>query len=150
MKELVAGAKVRPVAEKYGVDPAALDRYFRYRVIPRAAKVMQTRAAREGKRVIRQLEEMQKIVKRVLDEELQNKNSPMVLSAAREFRAGAELLAKIFGLLKPDTLIQNINIRHTTVWVEIKDIIYQATEGYPEVRERIANAILRYVGDIDA
>ena len=147
VKELVAGAKVGEVAEKYEVDPKALDKYFKKRVLPRAAKVMWNRGAREGKRVVKQLQDIQKIVKRVLDEELANKNSPMVLAAAKEFRAGAELLSRIFGILKPDTIIQNINIRHTTVWVELKDIIYQATEGYPEVREKIASAIMRHIGD---
>ena len=61
----------------------------------------------------------------------------LLLDTANAINKQLELLARIQGQIKDIT----INITHTTVWIEIQQIILDATKGFPEVREKIADRL---------
>ena len=56
---------------------------------------------------------------------------------ARTLNTQLELLAKIQGQIKDVT----INIINTPVWIQLQQIILEATKDKPEVRKKIADAL---------
>jgi transposase len=61
-----------------------------------------------------------------------------IIEASRELRGNLELIAKIEGAIR-EQVINNYTVNQ--YWVEFKGIVMRATEGYPEVRERIVREL---------
>lgn len=59
----------------------------------------------------------------------------LLLDAARTLNQQLELLARIQGQIKDVT----VNITNAPVWIQLQQLILDATKGQPEVRKRIAD-----------
>ena len=140
VKALIAGKRsFRNIGEQYGISTTCIHDYLKEKLFPEAAEAIQKRN-RDGDYILDQIEEMQAIVREVLDRERNNQNSVMTLAAVREFRAGAEFLAKALGTLK-ESQGTTVNVTVNQYWTQYKTVILKATEGYPEVRKRIIEGL---------
>jgi hypothetical protein len=61
-----------------------------------------------------------------------------IIEASRELRGNLELIARIEGAIK-EQVVNNYTVNQ--YWVEFKGIVMRATEGYPEIRERIVQEL---------
>ena len=66
----------------------------------------------------------------------------LLIQAADAIGKQLKTVSEIYGLIKS----VNVNITQIEQWVEIKTVILQATEKYPEVRKKIADGLTRLTG----
>ena len=65
----------------------------------------------------------------------------LVIKTANAIGRKLELAAKLLGVLVPGEE-KAVRVTINQVWIDMRAIIMKATEGYPEVRERIAQGLL--------
>jgi hypothetical protein len=135
--------KLYDACEEYLRDPENPDRYT---LFPRAWEMDIVYRTKVGEKWVFRKEELQKLINDLrgmqydpVDVIVKSADPrKTIIEASRELRGNLELIAKIEGSIK-DTVTNNITVNQ--YWGEFKTVVMRATEGYPEVRERIVEEL---------
>jgi len=141
IQALIDGKSYRTITVQYGISATSVGRYMREKLSAQASQALEKRGEETGEMIVKQMDKIQSIVMEVLENERMKNNTFQILAAAREFRAGLEFLARIYGNVKEKNGDTIINVTQNNMYLELKDAVLKATEDNPEVRERIADAI---------
>ena len=136
--KLVSGLAVRPLAKEYDLGHMAMQRH-RANHLPR--ELVKAQALQEVEYADMLLERVEGLYSKALEimqrAEDDKKYQPAV-SALKEARSSLELIARLVGELKTGT---QINIVYNQQWVDLRQQIYNALEGHPEVKLKLAQAL---------
>jgi len=138
---LGAGTAARQIAKKYPpLGERAIQRHRVAHLSPAVVSVLAQREERGAVRIVDRLEALVTKVSALVDQAESTGASGVMLAAAREVRAGLELLARLTGELdeKPVTtinLLSSPEIQNLTV------VLLKALAPYPEARIAAAEAL---------
>lgn len=147
-RALLTGEPYRSIAALYGVSPTTLCRHKNH--IPEGLAMAQraTEVARADD-LLAQVEALRQRTMQILDRAEQadhractaqdaDRARRTALKAIKEARGNLELLARLMGELQSGT---QVNVLVSAEWVDLRTVILQAVEQYPEARRAIAEAI---------
>jgi hypothetical protein len=134
---LIAGDAYRDIARQYGVSKDALARHLLAHLGPQTAEV--NRAKQRD--ILAEVERMLARLDRALERAEASGDDRLLLLALRENRPTLELLAKLRGELDERPVV---NIVATQEWIILRSALLSATEGYPDVRAKVVEAIKRH------
>lgn len=139
---LAAGTGRRAVAQRFGVGEASVQRHRSAHLSPALVAAVAEEAEHARHRsLLDRIEDLVETVEGVMASAKEEGRSAPILAAARELRAGLELLGKATGELKPDGAVTVVNIATNPEWLALRTAILTALNGYPEARIALAEAI---------
>lgn len=138
--------KMYDACDEYLQDPTDPSRYY---LGPRAEEVQVVYIRQEGEHTFKLKDNLYNLLERALQENqklihVQWKHADprkLLLDTAQTLNRQLELLAKLRGMIKD---IQ-INIQNMPVWIQLKQLILDATNNHPDVRKSIADAFNRHL-----
>lgn len=130
---LVAGRSGQDIAAAHGVSEAAVHRHRRAHLSPALVAVAARRDERRSVRLVDRLDAVIARVEALVESAEEADNPSMMLAAAREFRSGLELLARLTGELdeKPQLIV---NLAASPELAGIIAALMAALAPYPEAR----------------
>lgn len=152
-KRLLRGDTRARIAQEFAVSAFALDRHFKNHLVraiaPRAHPLAQVSPETDVPEILRAdalVEELHRIRTKTheLLEKASNAGSTHAFGSPaqylREMREQLRLLAELEGRLREDREMQ-VNILINPEWVQLRTLILEALEPYPEAKEAVANAL---------
>ncbi len=139
---LAGGASRNEVARRFGVHSASVQRHRAAHLSP--ALVATAKAEAEGQRyrsLLDRIEDLVETIEGVMASAKEEGRPSAILAAARELRAGLELLGKATGELKPDGSVTVINLATSPEFLEVRRIILDALAPFPEASIAVARAL---------
>lgn len=140
-ESLVSGKPFRPIAERFSVSVAALSRHRSDHVSAALKAVVVERARDQAETLMDRVEGLIVRTERLLEASESSGKVAQALGAVRELRALLELLGKASGELKPDGLVQVLNVQTAPEWLAIRQVILAALSPHPEARVAVAGAL---------
>ncbi len=141
-KDILAGVSLRNIAERFSVSPTSLHRHKKH--IPEQLTIAQdAKEASQADRLLAEVKDLQNRATGILNKAEMAGDLPTALKAIKEAKGCLELLAKLQGELQQEG---TVNIHVNTEWVELRTIIMQALEPYPEAR----GCLVKVLGDSHA
>lgn len=139
---LVAGEGRRSIAKRFEVGEASVQRHRTSHLSP-ALAAAHHKAAEEGRHrtLLDRIEDLVDTIDGVMTGAKEEGKSGAILAAARELRAGLELLGKATGELKPDGVHVTFNIATNPEWLEVQRRLLSALGPFPEARIAVAEAL---------
>lgn len=137
-ERILTGFSVRKIAEEFDVDRMAVQRH-REGHLPR--DMVKSKQLQEMEQADKLLERVEGLYDKALDlmakAEADGKFQPAV-SAIKEARSNLELIARLVGELKTGT---HINLTYSPQYVELRQILVNTLEPFPEVRDKVVKAL---------
>lgn len=139
-ESLVAGRSQADISSEFGVNEASIQRH---RVSHLSPALVAVQARREERRSVKLVDRLDNVVAKVeaLIESAEEAGKPaQMLAAAREFRSGVELLARLTGELdeKPTMVF---NVMASPEVAEMAAALMLALAPYPEARIAAASVL---------
>lgn len=138
---LVSGTPYRNLAEQFSVSLAALSRHRSDHVSAALQAVVVERERDAAASLLDRVESLIERTERILSASEETGKVAQALGAVRELRALLELLGKASGELKPDGLVQVLNVQTSPEWLAIRQAILGALQSHPEARMAVAGAL---------
>lgn len=138
---LVAGTAYRNLAERYGLSLAALSRHRNDHVSAALQAVVIEREHDAASSLLDRVESLIGRTERLLSTAEESGKVAQALGAVRELRALLELLGKASGELKPEGLVQVLNVQTSPEWVQIRQAILMALAPHPDARVAVGAAL---------
>lgn len=134
---LLEGEPYRHIAVRYGTSVGALQRHKEHLPIGmvKAQEAQETAAADS---LLAQVKALQKKACSLLNKAEQAGDLRTALQGVREAKGCLELLAKLEGQLQQEG---TINITLAPEWLELRAVIIQVLEPYPEAKTKLAEAL---------
>jgi len=134
---LVAGISFRDLSRRFKIDKSALHRHKKNHIPTTLVKAEKTKELSRANNLIEKIEELRVKAERILRKAEANGDYRTALSGIRELTRIIEILARMQGEIQN----QNINIVLNTEWIELRTIILNALDEFPEAKIKVAEAI---------
>lgn len=138
---LVSGSPLRSIAAQFSVSVSALSRHRAEHV---SAALQAVAADRERDRAVSLVERIEDLIdrtERILAAAEESGKVAQALQAVGQLRGLLETYGKASGELKPDGLIQVLNVQTSPEWLAIRQALLGALGPYPEARVAVAGAL---------
>lgn len=139
-KGLIDGVPIRHLVQQYALSRDALYRHKREHLPKVMVKAKEVAEVAQADTLLDQLRRLQASTMEILKRN-NGADDRLALSAIREARGNLDLIGRLLGELdespKVAVLINNPE------WVNIRGVILQALDGYPEAKEAVVNALQR-------
>jgi len=138
--QLVKGATLEMLSQKYNVTISALYRHKQNHIPVQLAKAQEAKAVTAADTLLGRIGELDARADDVYTRALEDDNLAAAIGAIKELRAILELYAKLTGELQT----QNVNtIIVMPEWVKLRSAILCALQAYPEARQAVVEALGR-------
>lgn len=137
---LVEGASLRDIAGQYSVSKSSLHRHKESHIPVALTQAQEAQEVAHADNLLSQVQSLQAKALAILAKAEKCGDLKTALHGIREARACLELLAKLQGELQQEG---TINITLAPEWLELRAVILQTLEPFPEARIRLAQAIGR-------
>jgi tRNA(Phe) wybutosine-synthesizing methylase Tyw3 len=138
-KALVAGEPVRSVASRYvPLKPSSMQRHKEDHLPQTLSKAREARAVARADDLLLHVKALQGKSISLLKAAEEEGDFRTALAGVREARACVELLAKLTGELESQP---TINLTISPQWVELRAVIVQALEPFPDARHAVAKVL---------
>ena len=136
-KKIIQGETFRNIAKQYSLNYQAVYRHKEH--IPEAmTKAREAQEVAQADGLLEQVGQLQAKAWGLLSQAEAAGELRTALQGVREAKGCLELLAKMQGELQQEG---TINITISPEWLELRAIILQTLEPYPEAKERLAQAL---------
>ena len=134
---IINGEPLRNIAEHFDVATTSLHRHKEH--LP--AGMVQAKQAEEvtqADNLLAQVQDLQQRAVSLLDKAESAGDLKTALQGVREARGCLELLAKLQGELAQEG---TVNVTFAPQWIELRAVILQAIEPFPEAKEALTEAL---------
>lgn len=141
IKALIKGDKSqRGIAKQYDISHAAVRRYMNAKLIQQVAKSKKVQEKLTEQAFVEKIDEIENMLREILEEARngEDRDNHLAIKTIAEIRKGLEFLAKIHGMIKEQTVI---NIFNNPMFVQVQNVILDATKEHPEIREKIVKEL---------
>lgn len=138
---LVSGTSLRDLAARFSVSVSALSRHSQDHVSAALRAVVVSREREQAETLMDRVESLIERTERLLSSAETSGKVAQALAAVREMRALLELLGKASGELKPDGLVQVLNVQTSPEWLAIRSALLGALGPHPDARVAVAGAL---------
>lgn len=138
-KMLLDGEPYRSIAKHYSLSEAAVYRHKSH-LNGTLLKARRTREVAHADNLLDQVKDLQSRALKILSKAEKAEEWRAATSAIREARGCLELLGKLAGELKDG---QTVNIIVSPQWIELRAVILNALEPYPDARISVSKAMGR-------
>jgi hypothetical protein len=145
---LVAGRSQQDISAETGLHAASIQRHRVSHLSPALVAVQQRREERRSVRLVDRLDRVVTAVEKLVHAAEADGSSAKMLAAAREFRSGVELLARLTGELDERPQIAVVNVMASAEVAQMASALLAALAPFPEAR--IAAAQVLDVEDVTA
>lgn len=145
---LVAGRSQEFISAEYGPGEAAIQRHRVSHLSPALVAIVARREERRSVKLVDRLDAVVTSVEHLVHQAEADGSSAQMLAAAREFRSGVELLARLTGELDERPTIQVVNVLSSPEVAAMASALLSALAPYPEAR--IAAAAVLDVEEVEA
>lgn len=137
---LAAGKPARQIGKTFHLGERAVQRHRVAHLSPAVVAVMASREERGAVRIVDRLESLLEKVSALVERAEAEGSASMMLAAAREVRAGLELLARLTGELdeRPTT---TVNLLASAEVGQLVTVLLRALAPFPEARIAAADAL---------
>jgi hypothetical protein len=134
---VLGGASYRDITRQYGPSKDAVERHMAH--IPQLlVQASRSEEIAKADTLLDRVEELQEKTQAVLERVERTDNYLAMLGAIREMRANLTLIGEITKELNRQP---QINLALNPEWVELRTLIIQAVEPFPEATESILRAL---------
>ena len=136
-KAILEGETFRNIAKQFSLNYQAVYRHKEH--IPGAmTRAQEAEEVTQANNLLAQVEQLRAKAWELLSKAEQAGELKTALQGVREAKGCLELLAKLQGELQQEG---TINITLAPEWIELRQVILQVLEPYPEAREQLAQAL---------
>lgn len=137
---LVAGRSGEDISRSFQVSEASVQRHRVSHLSPALIAIKQRREERHGIKLVDRLESVVAKVENLIEIAEADKQPAMMLAAAKEFRSGVELIARLTGELdeRPQVVV---NLASSPELAQIISLLMSALAPYPDARIAAANVL---------
>ena len=137
-KALIEGATIRYIAGQYNLSSSAVQRHKDSHLPKKLAKAKEAKEVTEADSLMAELVNLKSKATSLLDQAEATQDYRTAIAAITPIRQVIETLAEIRGELNRQEVV---NISISPVWVEIKAVVLDALQPYPEAKIAVANAL---------
>ena len=143
-RALVSGTPRTALASRHGLSEPAVRRHEDTHLPERLSKAAEAAEIAEADDLLGQVRTLQHRALGILDQAEDAGDLRTALGAIREARGNLELLAKLLGELNEGT---TVNVLVSPEWLQVRTIILQALDPFPDARLALADAMEAHAGD---
>jgi hypothetical protein len=136
-KDLVGGLSFRKLSRRFKIDKSSLFRHKRNHLPITLVKAEEAREVARSGNLWEQIEDLRLKATRIAKKAEEKGDFRAALLAVRELTRIIELLAKLQGDLKEQT----VNVVLNAQWIELRTTILSALREYPEARLKLAEVL---------
>jgi hypothetical protein len=137
-QELIKGTPYRTIADRFNVSKAALIRHKEKHLPVALTQAQAAQEATQADSLLDQIEALRRKAVSLLSQAEAAGDLRTALAGIGQARGCLELLAKVRGELAQEGAV---NITISAEWVELRAVILQALEPYPEAKQKLVAAI---------
>jgi hypothetical protein len=141
---LLAGETYRNIAKRFSVSISSLSRHKNQHIPKAMTKAQEAQEVAQADNLLEQVQNLQAKALSILAKAEASGDLRTALTGIREARACLELLAKLQGELQQEG---TVNITLAPEWLELRTVILQSLEPWPEARLAIAQAVKEVEGN---
>ena len=134
---LIRGESLRDIARHYELDKSAILRHKQNHLPVHLIKANEKDERQRACSLVEEIHRLKKKAERIAEQAEQKGDFRTALSGIRELTRIVEILARMQGEIQN----QNINIVLNTKWIELRTIILNALDEFPEAKIKVAEAI---------
>ncbi len=135
---IVNGNTFRNIAEQFSLSLGAIHRHKSDHLSQTLTKAKEAEEVAHADNLLEQVRGLQERALEILSKAEEEGDLRTALTAIREARGNLELLARLLGELKEG---QTVNVLITPEWTELRTLILEALERYPEARISVSRAL---------
>ena len=143
-KALLAGETYRNIAKRFSVSISSLSRHKNQHIPKAMTKAQEAQEVAQADNLLEQVQSLQSRALSILAKAEASGDLRTALQGIREARSCLELLAKLQGELQQEG---TVNITLAPEWLELRTVILQSLEPWPEARLAIAQAVKEVEGN---
>jgi hypothetical protein len=136
--KIVNGESNRAIASQHDVNYMAVSRHRRRHLLEAFTKAKAAKEVLDADQLLGKITLLYQKSMNILEKAETADDWSTALRANREVRGNLELLAKLHGQLQDQV---NINIINNVQWIELRAVIKEALEPYPEARVAVLQAM---------
>lgn len=141
---LLAGETYRNIAKRFSVSISSLSRHKNQHIPKAMTKAQEAQEVAQADNLLEQVQSLQSRALSILAKAEAAGDLRTALQGIREARSCLELLAKLQGELQQEG---TVNITLAPEWLELRTVILQSLEPWPEARLAIAQAVKEVEGN---
>lgn len=141
---LLAGETYRNIAKRFSVSISSLSRHKNQHIPKAMTKAQEAQEVAQADNLLEQVQNLQAKALSILAKAEAAGDLRTALQGIREARSCLELLAKLQGELQQEG---TVNITLAPEWLELRTVILQSLEPWPEARLAIAQAVKEVEGN---
>ena len=138
---LVAGRSQQSIEAEFGVSEYAVQRHRKVHLSPALVAVAARREERRAVKLVDRLDLVVAKVETLIGTAEADGNPTQMLAAAREFRSGIELIARLTGELDERPQLVTVNVLASAEVTDLLRVLMSALEPFPEARIAAAAAL---------
>lgn len=138
---LVAGRSQADIAAEFKIGEAAIQRHRKSHLSPALVAIQQRREQRQAVKLVDRLDAVVGKVEALIDTAETDGKPAQMLAAAREFRSGIELIARLTGELDERPVTQVLNVLASAEVATMLRSLMTALEPFPEARIAAADVL---------
>jgi hypothetical protein len=138
-RALASGVQHVALSKRYGLSKFALSRHAAKHLPEAIAKAQGAVEVAKGDDLLSIITECRDVSRRVMQTAERSKEKRVTLASVRELLRVAELLAKVSGQLQDNA---TVNVIVSPQWVQIRGVILDSLQPFPDAREAVAAALL--------
>jgi len=135
---LIEGQSLRNIAKQFEVSYSAVGRHHKEHLPCSLLKSKRIKEITEADNIIERLVILTNETMEIYRQVKREKDYDLALKAIARAEKQAELQAKLLGELQQEGAV---NITISAEWIELRAVILQALDPYPEAREKLIAAI---------
>lgn len=143
-REIIEGASLRSVAQQFGVSYSAVNRHKADHLPMKMTMAKLAEETADADNLLAKVRDLQRKACDLLAKAEQAGDLRTALQGVREARGCLELLAKLQGQLQQEG---TVNITFVPRWLELRAVILQALEPYPEAKICLSKALQEQEAD---
>ena len=136
-RTLIDGHSFRKISRHFQIDKSSLFRHKRNHISKSLMKAEEVKEVTRSKNLWDQIESLRSNAERIAKKAEDKGDYRAALLAVRELTRIVELLAKLQGDLKE----QSVNVVVNAQWLELRATILSALEDYPQARLKLVEAL---------
>jgi hypothetical protein len=138
--DLLRGVPLYRLSKRWSINRESLRAHKANHVSPALVVLRTERIANGVRKVSDRVEDLCEEVQAIYDAARRSRNIDQALKALGKLLAALELLAKITGELDERPQV-TINLMQTKEYIELRAVILEVLQPYPEVRRRLSNRL---------
>ena len=144
-KLIVEGVPYRSIAGRFSVSKSAVERHAKNHLPRTLAKAHEAKEVARADDLLARAREYETRAVALLEKAAEENDYGTALRGIKEARSCLELLARLRGELEAQREAEVITIDQIEGWDEIQEEILEAVKPYPEAREALRQALIKFV-----